>query len=80
MIRARVDLAIVGLDASPVSMQFTEAYEALQRNTIDALGGLRIGSVRVPRVAHVTFPEAPRGAASRPRRRAGYQTCPGGSS
>jgi TRAP-type C4-dicarboxylate transport system substrate-binding protein len=40
------DFTIVeALDASPVSMQFTEAYEALQRNTIDCtLGGLRIGA------------------------------------
>ena len=55
------DLAIVeSLDASPVSMQFTEAYEALQRNTIDCtLGGLRIGSEYgfLEVAPHVTFPE-----------------------
>src|SRR5690625_658279 len=40
------DLAIVeDMGASPVSMQFVEAYEALQRNTIDCtLGGMRIGA------------------------------------
>lgn len=55
------DLAIVeALGASPVSMQFTEAYEALQRNTIDCtLGGLRIGSEYgfLEVAPHVTFPE-----------------------
>jgi TRAP-type C4-dicarboxylate transport system substrate-binding protein len=55
------DLAIVeGLGASPVSMQFTETYEALQRNTIDCtLGGLRIGSEYgfLEVAPHVTFPD-----------------------
>lgn len=55
------DLAIVeGLGASPLSMQFVEAYEALQRNTIDCtLGGLRIGSEYgfLEVAPHVTFPE-----------------------
>jgi len=55
------DLAIVeGLGASPVSMQFTETYEALQRNTIDCtLGGLRIGSEYgfLEVAPHVTYPE-----------------------
>lgn len=54
------DFAIVeSLGASPVSMQFVEAYEALQRNTIDCtLGGLRIGSEYgfLAVAPHVTLP------------------------
>ncbi|WP_349827643.1 hypothetical protein [Brevibacterium litoralis] len=40
------DLTIAeSLGGTPVSMQFVEAYEALQRNTIDCtFGGLRIGA------------------------------------
>lgn len=51
---------VEALDASPVSMQFTEAYEALQRNTIDCtLGGLRIGSDYgfLEVAPHVTVPQ-----------------------
>lgn len=54
------DLAIVeSMGASPVSMQFVEAYEALQRNTIDCtLGGMRIGSEYgfLEVAPHVTLP------------------------
>ena len=54
------DLAIVeDMGASPVSMQFVEAYEALQRNTIDCtLGGLRIGAEYgfLEVAPHVTLP------------------------
>ena len=54
------DFAIAeGLGASPVSMPFVEAYEALQRNTIDCtLGGLRIGAEYgfLEVAPHVTLP------------------------
>lgn len=54
------DLEIVeSLGALPVSMQFVEAYEALQRNTIDCtLGGMRIGSEYgfLEVAPHVTLP------------------------
>jgi TRAP-type C4-dicarboxylate transport system substrate-binding protein len=54
------DFAIAeGLGASPVSMQYVETYEALQRNTIDCtFGALKIatGSGFFEVAPHVTFP------------------------
>lgn len=54
------DLAIVeSMGGSPVSMPFVEAYEALQRNTIDCtLGGMRIGAEYgfLEVAPHVTLP------------------------
>ncbi len=54
------DLAIVeSMGASPVSMPFVEAYEALQRNTIECtLGGMRIGAEYgfLEVAPHVTLP------------------------
>lgn len=54
------DFAIAeGLGATPVSMQYVETYEALQRNTIDCtFGALKIASGQgfLEVAPHVTFP------------------------